>query len=864
MDLEQEYVSRLYERLDELRKRASGRLATVLRQTGGTHQARTEREAFSALYSQQVAQFDAAENGLCFGRLDFRDGERRYIGRLGIHDDSDNYEQLLMDWRAAAARPFYLATAVSPEDVTLRRHITTRDRTVTGLDDEILDLASADPNRHEGLTGESALLAALSASRTGRMSDIVETIQAEQDHIIRSSLAGVLVVQGGPGTGKTAVALHRAAYLLYTHRRQLLRRGALVVGPNATFLRYIGQVLPSLGETSVLLSTVADLYPGVTATAAEPAGTAVLKGSLRMARLIAAAVRDWQQVPDDGLEVVVDRDRFRISKQACVQARERARRSRRPHNQARHVFVREMLSALTEQVTTRLGANVLGEGNLLDDADVAELRKELAADPRVRAAINELWPLLTPQRLLAELFSSERRLASAAPWLSPAERAMLLRGGAAAHGAAADGAAGTSAHAAGRTPGDDMIGDEMTSGEVTGRGVIGDDLAYDDLAGDELTDDDLAGDESAGDDMAGDEVIGGWTPADVPLLDEAAELLGEDDVAARILAERRRRAQVGYAQGVLDIMARDDEDDPELLMGADLVDASRLAARQEEDEFLTAAERAATDRTWAFGHVIVDEAQELSEMAWRMVMRRCPARSMTIVGDIAQTGDLAGATSWEQMLGPYLGDRWRLAGLTINYRTPAEIMAVAADVLAAIDPALELPRSVRESGAVPWRLEAEPAELADLVAAAAARAAAQSGDGRVAVIVPAARLAEFSAAVATTAPGPTTLTARSLAAAPQSGARSPASGPVGGTAGGADPDLESPVVVLTVRQAKGLEFDYVLIADPGQILAESPRGLSDLYVAMTRATQRLGVLHSGPPPGVLAGLKPVSALSETD
>jgi DNA helicase IV len=260
MDLEQEYVSRLYGRLDELRKRASGRLASVLRQTGGTHQARTEREAFSALYSQQVAQFDAAENGLCFGRLDFRDGERRYIGRLGIHDDSDNYEQLLMDWRAAAARPFYLATAVSPEDVTLRRHIATRDRTVTGLDDEILDLASADPTRHEGLTGESALLAALSASRTGRMSDIVETIQAEQDHIIRSGLAGVLVVQGGPGTGKTAVALHRAAFLLYTHRRQLLRRGALVVGPNATFLRYIGQVLPSLGETSVLLSTVADLY----------------------------------------------------------------------------------------------------------------------------------------------------------------------------------------------------------------------------------------------------------------------------------------------------------------------------------------------------------------------------------------------------------------------------------------------------------------------------------------------------------------------------------------------------------------------------------------------------------------------------
>jgi DNA helicase IV len=766
--LEQEYVSMLYGRLDDLRERASGRLANVLRQTGGTHQARTEREAFSAMYRQQIAQFDAAEHGLCFGRLDFTGGERRYIGRIGMHGDSDDYRQLLMDWRASAARPFYLATAVSPEDVTLRRHISTRDRKVVGLDDEILDLTAADPARHEGLAGESALLAAMSASRTGRMSDIVETIQAEQDHIIRSGLAGVLVVQGGPGTGKTAVALHRAAYLLYTHRRQLLKRGVLVVGPNATFLRYIGQVLPSLGETSVLLSTMAGLYPGIAAIAAEPPEVAVVKGSLRMADVIAKAVRDRQQVPEDGLEVTFEQDKFLISKQACAKARERARRSRRPHNQARQVFVREMLSALTRLMAARLGANVLDEANLLDDADIADLRAELRADPAVRAAIGRLWPVLTPQRLLAELFSSERRLASAAPWLSVPERALLLR-------------------------------------------------------------------------RAGGE----WTPADVPLLDEAAELLGEDDRVARALAERERRARVGYAQGVLDIMSRDEEDDPEVLMGADLVDAGRLAARHEEDEFLTAAERAAADRTWAFGHVIVDEAQELSEMAWRTLMRRCPARSMTIVGDVAQTGDLAGAASWEQALGPYLGNRWRLAGLTINYRAPAEIMAVAADVLAAIDPHLELPRSVRESGAAPWRLEAPKAEFAAQLAGATARAAAQVGDGRLAVIVPAARLGELSGIIASALPA---------AAVPGDAA--------GGIVGGADPDLERPVVVLTVRQAKGLEFDYVLIAEPGQILAESPRGLSDLYVALTRATQHLGAVHTGAPPGVLAGLKLIDSVAE--
>jgi len=911
MDLEQAYISMLYGRLDELRERASGRLANVLRQTGGTHQARAEREAFSAMYSQQLAQFDAAENGLCFGRLDFRDGERRYIGRLGMHGKSEDYEQLLMDWRAAAARPFYLATAVAPENVTLRRHIETRARKVVGLDDEVLDLAAADPTRREGLTGESALLAAMNASRTGRMSDIVETIQAEQDHIIRSALAGVLVVQGGPGTGKTAVALHRAAYLLYTHRRQLLKRGVLVVGPNATFLRYIGQVLPSLGETSVLLSTMAGLYPGITATAAEPPEAAVIKGSLRMARVIANAVRDRQQVPEGGLEVRFEHDTCLISKQACAKARERARRSRRPHNQARHVFVREMLSALTRQVAARLGANVLGEANLLDEADIAELRQELRADPGVRTAIDALWPALTPQELLAELFSSRRRLASAAPSLSAAEQALLLRGGGAepvrADGGGGepgrvDGEGGELGRADSESPGADGEGGELGRADGGPDGGSGEPGRADSELHWADSEPPGADGERPGADgerpgadrerpgaggkrrRAGSE----WTPADVPLLDEAAELLGEDDLAARARADRERRARVGYAQGVLDIMSRDDDDDPEILMGADLVDASRLAARHEEDEFLTAAERAAADRTWAFGHVIVDEAQELSEMAWRMLMRRCPARSMTIVGDVAQTGDLAGAASWEQVLAQYLGDRWRLAGLTINYRVPAEIMVVAADVLAAIDPELELPRSVRESGAEPWRLETAPGEFAGQLAAATMRAAAQAGDGRLAVIVPAARLGELGSAVAgrisagaqpagAQPAAPRSAGARSASAqpaaprspAPRSAAgAAPADGKValsataGNTTGGEGPELEEPVVVLTVRQAKGLEFDYVLIADPNQILAESPRGLNDLYVGLTRATQRLGVVHSGPPPTVLAGLKPIGSVAE--
>ena len=748
----------LYGRLDGLRDRASTRLAQVLRQSGGTHQARTEREAFSVMYSQQLSQLDAAENGLCFGRLDFHHDGRRYIGRIGIHDDSGDYEQLLMDWRAEAARPFYLATAASPADVSRRRHIKTRGRTVVGIDDEVLDLTEADPSKHEGLTGESALLAALNASRTGQMRDIVETIQAEQDWIIRSDLAGVLVVQGGPGTGKTAVALHRAAYLLYTYRNQLLKRGVLVVGPNATFLRYIGQVLPSLGETSVLLSTVADLYPGISASGAEPAAVAAIKGREAMANVVAAAVRDRQRVPGAPVEIVVDRETLRLSPAACTKARERARRSRRPHNQARRVFAGEIIDALTQQLTARIGANVLGEANLLSQADLEDMRQEVRSDREVRALIEELWPILTPQRLLAELFSSPDRLAVAAGRkLTADERAALLR------------------------------------------------------------DPDSA-----------------WTPADVPLLDEAAELLGEDDRAVRAAAERRRREEVAYARGVLDIIARDEDDDPEILMGSDLVDASRLATRQEEDAGLTAAERAAGDRTWAFGHVIVDEAQELSEMAWRMLMRRCPGRSMTIVGDVAQTGDLAGTSSWEHVLDRYQGARWRLTGLTINYRTPAEIMAVAADVLAAIDPELELPRSVRETGAMPWRLQVAPDDLGASLAEATQRAAERLGDGRLAVIVPAARQRELAEAVSVTVPD---------------------------AAVGEQPELERPVVVLTVAQAKGLEFDTVLIADPAGILAESPRGLNDLYVALTRATQRLGVVHAGEIPPVLGGLKPTSEVT---
>ncbi|CCH16926.1 HelD family protein [Micromonospora lupini] len=745
---EQEYVSMLYDRLDGLREQAARRLTDALRSTGGTLQDRSQRDSSVAMYADQVEQFSAVENGLCFGRLDGADDSRRYIGRIGIFDTSGDYDPLLMDWRAPAARPFYLATAANPQGVRRRRHLRTRQRKVTGLNDEVLDIESAAPGGHEELTGEASLLAALNAGRTGRMRDIVETIQAEQDRIIRAELPGVMVVQGGPGTGKTAVALHRAAYLLYTHRRELSSRGVLLVGPNATFLRYISQVLPTLAETGVLLRTQGDLFPGVSAQRVEPAETAALKGRAVLAEVLALAVRDRQWVPDEPLEIEVEREVLTLDPETVRAARDRVRRTDRPHNLARALFDVEIVHALADQVAERIGADPLGGDNLLDEADRAEIRRELREETEIQAALDRLWPVLTPQRLLADLYADPDRIATAAPMLTDDERARLHR------------------------------------------------------------------------------EPGGWTPADVPLLDEAAELLGEDERAAAARRDRIRMMEREYAEGVLEIArgsrsidVEDEAEGGEILGVTDLIDADRLLERQEEADRLTTAQRAAADRTWAFGHVIVDEAQELSPMAWRLLMRRCPSRSMTIVGDVAQTGALAGTPSWADALAPYVAQRWRLTELTVSYRTPAEIMAVAADVLAEIDPALRPPRSVRESGVPPWDRAVPDEQLPAELVSAATREAAGLAEGRLGVIVPASRVDALGAALTAALPEATV---------------------------GEHPELESRVVVLTVAQAKGLEFDSVLVVDPDRMVAESPRGRSDLYVALTRATQRLGVLRPAP------------------
>jgi hypothetical protein len=674
IDIEQGYVTGLYAHLDAMHDDAAARLAAA--RTGG------DRDA-TAVWQAECDRLGAVEDGLCFGRLDMHDGRRVYVGRLGLFLDGDA-EPLLVDWRAPAAEAFYTATASDPRGVRRRRRITTRNRTVVALDDELLDEAHAGA---DGLVGEAALLAAVTSGRTGRMRDVVATLRAEQDRIVRDGHGGVLVVQGGPGTGKTAVALHRVAYLLYT-RQHLRTRGVLVVGPSRIFLDYIGQVLPGLGENSVVRATVADLYPGVEAGRVDPPDTAAGKGAAVMAERLAAAVRNHVRIPEEPVEVEFEQQVLRLDPAACRAAVRLARRTGLPHNQARLVFQREIVAMLARRLVESMEAVVrtedgealdggsadgrlsaadlkalaaagvvvgdedTGPRELLDEGDRAGLRAALLADAGVAAVLDELWPPLTPEQVL--------------------ERS------------------------------------------------------------------------SAGDD---------WSAADVPLLDEAAALLDGSEGRA------------------------------------------------------------------TFGHVVVDEAQELSEMAWRMVMRRCPTRSMTVVGDLAQTGSAAGTSSWDEVLRPHVADRWRLAELTVNYRTPAEIMAATADLLAAHHPGLRPPDSVRSTGEAPWRLGTSERELPDVLA----ELAATHTDGQLGVIAPEPRIGRLAAVLSL--------------------------GPV--------PDLTGRVVLLTPGQAKGLEFDSVLIADPAAIL-RAPLGHNDLYVAMTRATHRLGIVHPGPPPVELAALRVVS------
>nr|WP_216645410.1 AAA family ATPase [Isoptericola halotolerans] len=735
MAREQAVVTRLYARLDELRAVARARLAEVRREgPSGSPQNRSERDAFATLYADRAAQLDAVEDRLAFGRLDLEDGEVRYVGRLGLADDE--HRSLLTDWRAPAARAFYRATARHPDGVRRRRHVVTSARTVTGYEDEVLDLdAVTDGMDVSSLSGEGALLASLATRRTGRMADIVATIQGEQDRIVRDDLGGALVVQGGPGTGKTAVALHRAAYLLYAHRRVLERSGVLLVGPSRAFLRYIDQVLPSLGETGVVSTTVGELLPGLRATDVDDGPVAEIKGRLLWRAAVRRAVRARERVPVRDVAVRVDGVDLSIRRRDVREAIARARRTHKPHNEARATFVREMLAKLVDQYRERTDSE-------LSDHDVAVLQEDLRADRDVRVAVNLAWFPLTPERLVADLWAKPHRLEEAAPELTAAERSLLRR-----------------------------------SPDAP------------------------------------------WTESDVPILDEAAELLGVDDSVARAesrAAETQRAAELEYARTVLESTGA----------GGGLVDAQTLADRfAETGPTLTTAERAASDRSWTYGHVVVDEAQELSPMAWHAIVRRVPTRSLTIVGDVAQTSSAAGARSWPQALDPVLRDGWRLSELTVSYRTPAAVADAAQRVATAaglpVSP-LTAARDVPDSLQVD-RSDDPSGRAATRAAALAQEHVAADGSGRVAVIAAQDALPGLREQVAA--------------------ALSDTLGADEATRLAGQRPEDAQVVVTSPREAKGLEYDAVVLVEPADVAA-GPGRWGDLYVAMTRPTQVLVVVHS--------------------
>jgi DNA helicase IV len=709
---EQSYVAGLYSRVDAERTRVKGRFKAALRGNGGTL---VERDAEVRALARELRRLDVADNGLCFGRLDALSGEQFYIGRIGILDKENDYESLLIDWRAPAARPFYVATAAAPENMRRRRQFHTRGRQVVDFTDEVLGRPS-DAER-EG-RGDAALLAAINAPRGNGMRDIVATIQAEQDEIIRLDHPGVVVIEGGPGTGKTVVALHRVAYLLYTQRKRIENHGVLVVGPNPAFLTYIGRVLPSLGETDMVFMTTGDLVPGLTVTAEDAPEAARLKGSLKILDVLAAAIADRQRLPDHPLPIQLADITVQIDVETAEWAIQEARASGRPHNEARAVFTEIVTYVLTERAIPRIGRGWLTrEDRQAWEKLRADLLEELAENDTFTAALDGLWPILTPQSLLASLYTSSERLRAAG-----ADQ-VLWR---------ADGDA--------------------------------------------------------------------WTVSDVPLLDELVDLLGPDRRADQS-AERERQAEAKYAAGVLDMMiSREDlMDDEDHLLAQDMLYAEDLADRFVQRDTRELAERAAADRDWTYRHVVVDEAQELSEMDWRVLMRRCPSRSFTVVGDLAQRRSVAGATSWDAMLEPYVPGRWVYRSLSVNYRTPAEIMTVAAALLAEFAPEVQAPESVRANGVQPWSRRVTEDELATAIEDFVRDEANREGTS---VVI-----------------GPSGVPGTVLAA-----------------------------------ETKGLEFDAVLVVEPERILADGPRGAAELYVALTRATQRLGVLHTGPLPQALAGL----------
>ena len=734
---EQAYLDRAYERLEAVRADTQAQLLEAFRERGGTFQSYAERDIRVRNSLNRLEKLQLGREALIFGRIDraspdgpSHDGESFHIGRLAISDAA--HEPLVVDWRAPVAEPFYRATGARPMGLRRRRHFLTEGRRVVDLEDELFAPdGAAGAEEVLGLSGPSVLMAALERAHTGRMRDIVATVQAEQDEIIRAPLPGALVVQGGPGTGKTAVALHRAAYLLYTHRFPLEVQGVLVVGPNPTFLRYIDQVLPSLGETGVELSTASGLYKGMRPVASEPVNVSRLKGDPRMARLVRRAVGQRERPLRRAAEIPYGRAVLTLSPESSAEIVRAAKRRSATHNARRRVVENLLWQHLSTQLERRANGagapplpGVTGEASghgwpATEDDDLPrspvpgrnapdvpgpkELGAELRRRPDVAELLDRIWPRLTPEALLHDFFGAKPLLEAAGKGLlSPADLALLYRP----------------------------------------RSTAMEDIP--------------------------------WAQADIALLDEANWLLGP-----------------------------------------------LSSGRQSE--------------TRAYGHIVVDEVQDLSPMELRMVGRRSLSGSMTLVGDIAQaTGNWAPA-SWEDLMANLPARRgWRLSSLSVSYRAPAEVMDLAADVLAIALPGTAPPEPVRHTGhpprlvslasdSGPDDVQAWRALLAGTVREELRAVSAGEGreDGTVGVLVPAGLVADVRTALV--------------------GDRI-AFGEVGAGA------LDTPVTLLALQDAKGLEFDSVVVVEPARIVAQPPEGWRALYVALTRCTRRLAIVHREPLP----------------
>ena len=721
---EQDFVDRAYSRLDQLRSQYREQRQKIDANHGvGNAQGWTERDALATHFAELSSRLDNVEERLVFGRLDMKDHATHYIGRISLLDEHSS--PLLVDWRAPISAPFYQATAQEPLGVVRRRHIATRARTVTSVEDELLDVDQA---QHQGLTlqGEGALMSALSSARSGRMGDIVATIQGEQDRVIRASDRGILVVQGGPGTGKTAVALHRAAYLLYTQREKLERSGVLIIGPSRTFLRYIEQVLPSLGESGVVQMTIGDIVPGLSAQDDDPVDIAAIKGRAAFSRILREAVRLIPRLPDRDQVLQVWNRRVTLRVKDVQEALSRARRSGRPHNVARESFAMGLMELLAGHLIVEAG-----DASTTADIDPDDLRtwiSEIRDSVDARRAINLAWMPTQAPAFLRKLWSRPDLLAQA------------------------NRKAGTP-------------------------------LSVEDLS--RLY-------------RAQDKPL---TISDIPLIDELEELLGTLDLASaqkRRAEEQREKEERERANEALKATG----------LGGGIVTADMLMRQtQEAPSLRPLAERARADRSWTYGHIVIDEAQDLSPMAWRCLLRRCPSRSMTVVGDLDQKRGHRRPNSWKQALGPAARAFSEEFVLSISYRTPRALTRIAQAVMAQHGtPVLYPMEAVRD---VPDCYQVSHTQkdtlkecVSQVVSTMEERLDREEGEGkgRICVIVPDAQA--------------------QLWHADESGASA----------------LDQRVSYLTAAGSKGLEFDSVVVVEPGAILDQ---GSGDLFVALTRATHDL-------------------------